>query len=255
MYKVISPGNTVVYIFGDNHTHPREEVKDRLHSVIPADAEALVMEHCEKAESDKDLSQWVVLKNPSLVLIQLLVLWWQKRKRSKSNRVTGGNQTTVAEEVAEEHDLEMEYTDISWLQRINYQPLYLTLISWFTVLTLFLGWVIHPLLSILSVVLIPGTALLSSKVYKKARDQRMAEDLTRFGEEYAELVFFAGDRHIDSVAELLDGEFEIIEESYVFSPDELRHYLVTGDQSGAYVPSARANWISPGMVSARRPSR
>ncbi|WP_123539459.1 hypothetical protein [Halosimplex salinum] len=28
---------------------------------------------------------------------------------------------------------------------------------------------------------------------------------------------------------------------YVFSPDEFRHYLVIGDQSGGYVPSARAN--------------
>ncbi|WP_417750568.1 hypothetical protein [Salinibaculum rarum] len=29
--------------------------------------------------------------------------------------------------------------------------------------------------------------------------------------------------------------------TYVFSPDEFRHYLVTGDQSGRYVPSTRAN--------------
>ena len=28
---------------------------------------------------------------------------------------------------------------------------------------------------------------------------------------------------------------------YVFSPDEFRHYLVTGDQSGEYGLSARAN--------------
>lgn len=212
MYKVISPGNTAVYVFGDNHTHPREEVKDRLQSVISSDAEALVMEHCEKVESGEDLSQWIVLKNPSLMLTQLLVLWLQKRKRSKSNRLTGGGQTSVAEEVAEEYGLEMEYTDIPWLERINRQPLYLTLLSWFSVLALFLGWMIHPLLSLFSIVLIPGTALLSNREYKKVREQRMAEDLNRFGVEYSELVFFAGDSHIDSVAELLDSEFEIVEE-------------------------------------------
>jgi len=220
VYKVISSENTAVYVFGDNHADPREEVKERLQSVISSDTEALVMEHCKKVESDEAPSQWVVLKNPSLILMQLLVLWWRKRKKSKSNRFTGGSQTSVAEEVAEKHDLEMEYTDIPWLERINRQPLYLALISWFSVLVLVLGWMIYPFLSLLSIALMPGTALLSNKVYKKVRDQKMAGDLTQFGSEYSELAFFAGDSHIDSVAELLGSEFEIIEEPNSRPPSE-----------------------------------
>jgi hypothetical protein len=44
------------------------------------------------------------------------------------------------------------------------------------------------------------------------RDQKMAEDLRKYGDQYSEIVFFAGDDHIDSVGDLLDGEFEIVED-------------------------------------------
>jgi hypothetical protein len=86
------------------------------------------MEHAEKSGGEEP-SQWVVLKSPSLVLIQLLTAWWQKRKRSASERVTDGSQTSVPEEVAKELGIEIEYTDLSWAQRFNQQPLYLTVAS------------------------------------------------------------------------------------------------------------------------------
>jgi hypothetical protein len=44
------------------------------------------------------------------------------------------------------------------------------------------------------------------------RDEKMAEDLRQYGSQYSEIVFFAGDDHIDSVGALLDDEFEIVEE-------------------------------------------
>jgi len=42
------------------------------------------------------------------------------------------------------------------------------------------------------------------------RDEKMAEDLRQYGSQYSEIVFFAGDDHIDSVRALLDDEFEIV---------------------------------------------
>lgn len=168
------------------------------------------MEHAEKTGGEEP-SQWVVLKNPSMILIQLLVGWWQKRQRSASDRVTKGSQTSVAEEVAEELELEVEYTDLSWLQRFNQQPLYLTAASWAAVLLLFFGWIIHPFLSLLSFLLVPSVALWTHKVYMGMRDEKMAEDLRRYGGQYSEIVFFAGDDHIDSVPALLDGKLETVE--------------------------------------------
>ena len=200
-----------IYLFGDNHGDPRDEVKQRLYSVIPESAEALVMEHAEKTGGEEP-SQWAVLKNPSMVLIQLLIVWWQKRKRSASDRVTDGSQTSVAEEVAEELELEVEYTDLSWLQRFNQQPLYLTAASWAAVLLLFFGWILHPSLSFLSIVFVPAAALWTHRVHMGMRDEKMAEELRKYGNQYSEMVLFAGDDHIDSVGSFLDGEFEMVEE-------------------------------------------
>jgi hypothetical protein len=169
------------------------------------------MEHAEKTGGE-EASQWAVLKNPSLLLTKLLLGWWQKRQRSASDRVTEGSQTSVAEEVAEELELEVEYTDLSWIQRFDQQPLYLTAVSWAAVLLLFLGWIIHPVLSLLSIPLVPSVVVLTHKVYMGMRDEKMAEDLRQYGDQYSEIVFFAGDDHIDSVPALLDGEFEIMEE-------------------------------------------
>lgn len=200
-----------IWLFGDNHRDSRGEVKQRLHSVIPESAEVLVMEHAEKTGGEEP-SQWVVLKNPSMILIQLLTVWWQKRKRSASDRVTEGSQTSVAEEVAEELELEVEYTDLSWFQRFDQQPLYLTAASCTAVLLLFFGWILHPSLSFLSILFVPTMALWTHRVHMGMRDQKMAEDLRKYGDQYSEIVFFAGDDHIDSVGDLLDGEFEIVED-------------------------------------------
>lgn len=186
-------------------------MKQRLYSVIPESAEALVMEHAEKTGGEEP-SQWTVLKNPSMILIQLLTVWWQKRKRSSSNRVTEGSQTSVAEEVAEELELKVEYTDLSWLQRFNQQPLYLMAASWIAVLLLFFGWILHPSLSFLSILFVPAAALWTHRVHMGMRDKKMAEDLRKYRSQYSGMVFFAGDDHIDSVRSLLDGEFEIVEE-------------------------------------------
>jgi len=181
-----------------------------LHSVIPESAEVLVMEHAEKTGGEEP-SQWAVLKNPSLVLIQLLTVWWQKRKRSASDRVTKGSQTSVAEEVAEKLDLEVEYTDLSWLQRFDQQPLYLTVASWTAVLLVFLGWILHPGLSFLSIPLVPSVALWTHMVHVRMRDEEMAEDLKEYGTQYSKIVFFAGDDHVNTVRSLLNGEFEVVE--------------------------------------------
>lgn len=199
-----------IYLFGDNHRHPREDVKQRLYSVTPESAEALVMEHAEKTGGEEP-SQWALLKNPSLLLTKLLLGWWQKRQRSASNRVTEGSQTSVAEEVAEELELEVEYTDLSWLQRFDQQPLYLTTASWAAVLLLLFGWILNPGLSFLSILFVPTMALWTHKVYMGMRDKKMADDLREYGSQHSEIVFFAGDDHIDSVGSLLDGDFEIIE--------------------------------------------
>lgn len=40
----------------------------------------------------------------------------------------------------------------------------------------------------------------------------MAKDLGEYGGRYSEIVFFAGDDHVDSVSALLDGEFKLMEE-------------------------------------------
>jgi hypothetical protein len=199
-----------IYLFGDNHRDPHDEVKERLHSVTPESAEALVMEHAEKTGGEEP-SQWALLKNPSLLLMKLLLGWWQKRQRSASDRVTDGSQTSVAEEVAEKLDLEVEYTDLSCFQRFDQQPVYLTAASWAAVLLLFFGWVLHPFLSFLSILFIPSVALWTHRVYMRMRDEKMAEDLRRYGSRYSEIVFFAGDDHIDSVSALLDGELETVE--------------------------------------------
>jgi hypothetical protein len=45
----------------------------------------------------------------------------------------------------------------------------------------------------------------------RMRDEKMAKDLREYGSRYSEIVFFAGDDHIDSVGTLLEGEFETVE--------------------------------------------
>ncbi len=168
------------------------------------------MEHSKKTGGEEP-SQWALLKNPSMLFLQLLVAGWQKRKRASSNRVTEGSQTSVAEEVAEELELEIKYTDLSWLQRFNRQPLYLTAASWIAFLSLFLGWILLPFLTLLSIALVPAVGLWSHRVHMEMRDEEMAGDLRKYGKQYSGMVFFAGDSHIDSVGELLDCEFKIVE--------------------------------------------
>lgn len=205
-----SPERSSIYVFGDNHQNPRSDVKQRLYSVIPENADLLVMEHAGKCGGEEP-SQWIYLKNPSYFLQNLLLAWWQKRKRGASNRLTNGNQTSVAEEVAEEIDLEVEYTDLSYLQRFNQQPTYLTVTSWVAVLLLLLGWVVHPGVSFLSMPLVPAVTLWTHKIHMGMRDEKMAKDLERYATQNSEIIFFAGDDHIGSVGELLEGEVEVVQ--------------------------------------------
>jgi hypothetical protein len=44
------------------------------------------------------------------------------------------------------------------------------------------------------------------------RNEKMAEDLRECISRHSEVVFFAGDDHIDPVRNILDGEAEIIED-------------------------------------------
>jgi hypothetical protein len=143
--------------------------------VIPESTEALVMEHAEKT-GGAEPSRWTVLKNPSMILIQILTAWWQKRRRAASGRVTDGSQTSVAEEVAKELDVDIEYTDLSWFQRFDQQPLYLMTVSWAAVLLLSSGWILHPSLSVLAVAFVPAAALWTHRVHIAMRDEKMAED-------------------------------------------------------------------------------
>lgn len=89
---------------------------------------------------------------------------------------------------------------------------YLTAAPWAAVLLLFFGWILHPSVSFLPILFVPAAALWTHRVHMGMRDEKMAEDLRQYGSQYSEIVFFAGDDHIDSVGALLDDEFEIVEE-------------------------------------------
>lgn len=204
------PGSTTIYVFGDNHTHPRDDVKERLNATIPEAAQAVVIEHAEKGDDRPDPS-WVALKNPSLAVLQLCMLPLQNRRRGSSNRVTGAGQTTVAEEVAGERALSMEYTDISHRQRVNHQPWYLTVAAWVPILSGVLGLLVHLGFLVLSLILLFVVGSLSQDVYSRMREAKMADDIRSFASEYSTFVYFAGDSHIDPIRERLDGEFKIIE--------------------------------------------
>lgn len=54
-------------------------------------------------------------------------------------------------------------------------------------------------------------ALWTHRVYNRMRDEVMAEDLREYRSRYSEVVFFAGDDHIDPAKKSLSNEFEVVE--------------------------------------------
>lgn len=224
----MSSENPTIYLFGDDHTDPREKVKDRLHSVIPATADVVVIEHAEKGDNQPKPSQWTAFKNPALLIAQLVFSPFRRRKRRAADRVTGPGQTTVVEDVADDFGLPTEYTDISSLRRVHAQPWYLTLVSWGV--TLVFMWAIFLLLSapllispslatmVVLLFLVGGlfvctaaVALASNKIHNRMREAKMAQDLRNLAADYSEIVFFTGDSHFDPIRERLNEEFEVIE--------------------------------------------
>lgn len=206
----MSESDATVYIFGDNHTHDRSHVNDRLKSVAPVDAEAIVMEHAHKGDNRPSPSQWVYLKNPIVFIVQHLVGLYQVWRRSGTGRVTKASEESVAEEVAVELGLEIEYTDMSWLHRFREQPWYLSVVSVATFLSLILGWVVSPTISIIAI-LFAGFVIVRSKIiFRRMREEKMAKDLRDLGENHSVMVYFAGDSHIDPVRKRIEDEFVVI---------------------------------------------
>lgn len=202
-----------VYPFGDHHATPRDEVEARLYSVIPEDADVLLMEHKEKADNSNTPSQWAVLKNPSWLLFIFLTVWFQKWSRNKANRITDGSELSVAEEVAGDLDLDIEYTDLSDPQRFNQQPLYLTVVSWSAILLLLFGWIVHPLLIPFAVVLTAVCVRFSQIVFMKLRNKKMASDIRELGNHYSDIVFFTGESHVEPIKERLKSDVRFVEVS------------------------------------------
>lgn len=134
-------------------------------------------------------------------------------KRSTSDRVVTPDQTTVAEEVATEINIPTEHTDIAHLRRVHDQPQYLTLISWGAILIGVLGLLLHTVIIMLSLVAVPAVALLTLKVHNRMREKKMANDLRELTSDYAEIVYFAGDSHIDPIRDRLSGDIKIVEGS------------------------------------------
>lgn len=218
-----------IYVFGDNHTDPREDVKERLHSTIPETADVVVIEHAKKGDENPRPSRWVELKNPSYAIMARIRAISSYRKRTAADRVVTGDQTTIAEEVAEELGLPVAYTDISHRRRVQLQPWYLTLLSW--TVTLGSAWGILLLISavlltsaslftiavlsavIVSVVAICNVAVtvFSTRIYHRMREKKMAKDLRGFTSDYSGLVFFTGDSHFDPIRERLRGDATLVE--------------------------------------------
>lgn len=201
----------VLYPIGDNHIHEREDVAKRARSLLPDSADVMVMEHPVKGDDRAEPSNWAALKNPCLLLFQLLVIRFQQRRRKGSGRAAKAGDSFVYEEVAEEAGLELEYTDISHRNRVALQPLYLTLISNAVFFGGLLGLIVSLWISFILLVLgVPAVALLSQNVYNRMREGKMAEDLKEYGERFDEVVFVAGDSHIDPVCDAVGGRFGIV---------------------------------------------
>jgi|GEM_PF-4956528 len=203
-------GDTTLYVFGDNHRHPRNDVKERLNETIPETAQALVIEHAEKGDDRPAPPDRAALKNPCFLILQLLTYSRRTRARRAADRVASAEETTVPEEVAAEHGLSVAYTDISHQHRVAQQPWYLTLGSWAAFLALLLGWTLNFYVSLFAALLIPLMALVSQRIHHRMREQKMARDLRRLADDYSEIVFFTGDSHVDSIRGRFDGDAVII---------------------------------------------
>lgn len=198
--------DTTLYVFGDNHRHPREDVVERLNETIPETAEVLVIEHAEKGDERPDPPGRAAFKNPCFLILKLLTYLRTTRARRAADRAATGNDTTVPEDVAAERGLSVAYTDISQKHRVAQQPWYLTMGSWAAFLTLLLGWALNFYVSLLGVLLIPAMALVSQRIHHRMREQKMARDLRRLADDYSEIVFFTGDNHVDPIRDHFDGD-------------------------------------------------
>ncbi len=200
-------------MFGDDHTDPRQDVIDRLHSVIPKTADVVVIEHAEKGDGEPKPSPWAWLLNPSLLVMQLLTTVIQLYTRSKADRVVSPEQTTVPEEVATDLEIPTKYTDIAHTRRVLEQPWYLTGLSWAAVFACALGLLVHPGFILLSMIAIPGVGVLTQRIHNRMREAKMAADLREIVNDHSEIVFFAGDSHLKPIQNRLDGDITIVETS------------------------------------------
>lgn len=198
--------DTTLYVFGDNHRHPREDVEERLKETIPETAEVLVIEHAEKGDERPDPPDRAALKNPCFLILALVRYRRKTRARRAADRAATGDDTTVPEEVAAERGLSVAYTDISHQHRVAQQPWYLTMGSWAAFLTLLLGWTLNFFISLLGPLLIFAMALVSQRVQYRMREKKMARDLRQLADDYSEIVFFTGDSHVDPIRDDFDGD-------------------------------------------------
>lgn len=202
--------NPTLYLFGDRHTDDRDIVLKRMRSVVPENAEVIVMEHAGKGENELQPSKWVWLKNPSLLLIQLLILPIQYVLRKRSNRIFHKSQTSAPEEVANELSVPIEFSDISWEHRLARQPHYLTVFSTFSIL--FLIYIpitnVGPLL--LPIIFVFATGFWTHREFSQMRERIMAEDIRELAEDNSVIVYISGDSHLDPVRKLLEQDLKII---------------------------------------------
>ena len=117
---------------------------------------------------------------------------------------------TVAEEVAEELGLVIEYTDISFRQRFEEQPFWLTSVSWSAVLLLFLGWRVAPWVPLLGLFFVVLVAFVSQRVFHRMREAIMAEDCMDAASRHGVGVVFVGDSHVEPLVDRLQGHIDVV---------------------------------------------
>lgn len=207
---MFDPDSSFIFLFGDNHLNPRNEVRDRLRSVIPDGARAMVIEHPVKSPHETEASRWAYLKNPSSYLVQFLSDLLRTPFQWRSKRAVLPHHETVAEEVAEELGLAIEYTDIPFRQRFEEQPFWLTSVSWTAVLLLFLGWRIAPWVPLLGLFSVVSVAFVTQRVFFRTRERVMAKDCVEAASRYDVIVVFVGDSHVEPLVDRLQGRVGVV---------------------------------------------